>query len=683
MFFNEIIHGTQYYRAPTPLPDEWETDLANFDDFSIDAFQIRINWRWNEKREGEYEFSDIDRLLELAEKYNKKVIMKFLLECAPQYVFDKYSGTRIGPKGEQFHGGAHGAFYGGWRPCFTNPDVQKAAVKFVEKVAERYKDNKNIVLWNAWNEIRNRPVEECFCPHCRKAFGKYLKNKFKTIEKLNSFYGAAEESFENIALPATPHGYWDIYEFKKFKGSDELYKWLKFVYDAVRRYDKTRPIMAHVGVTSGMQDNLRDTCDDYRVSKAVDFWGTSVACESDMSKDGSRMYYFMLNDFLRGVDKNYFVHEIYPGYGMFRSHYDTPFDMKFKLYAALATGSKGLIYWQYRAERVGHENDSAGIMRIDGTPRPVAFETKKFGEQLKKNMKYFVGAEVEKAEIGIVFDFDSNLLSQIDDAGTARDFTFEPKEQVLYYSRSHVGMYKLFKDLNYSVDYLSTGDTEKFNDYKILYFPNYSMLDNKIIPHLEKFLQNGGIVFADEGFGMRTLNTWMQPYDIDCKPLMNAKLIERRTTKEEVIEYKGNKIKIMPYKTEYRVENAKTELAFMDGLPAIQSVKYGKGKMYLFGFSPAYTYYFTDDDNLKDLVKDILLPENLKNEEFASFKAGIMQRRLINGENEIIFIFNNTQESQSFNIIGDVILHQGEGSFENNTLTVPSMNMSYFVRKIK
>ena len=127
MFFDEIIHGTQYYRSPTPLPEEWEEDIANLGDYNLDAFQIRINWRWNERVEGVYDFSDVDRLMVLAEKYNRKVIIKFLLVCAPQYVFDKYEGTRIGPRGELLRGGSHGAFYGGWRPCFTNPLVQAAA----------------------------------------------------------------------------------------------------------------------------------------------------------------------------------------------------------------------------------------------------------------------------------------------------------------------------------------------------------------------------------------------------------------------------------------------------------------------------------------------------------------------------------------------------------------------------
>lgn len=185
---NEFLHATQYYRQPTPLKEEWESDLKRIGEYGLDVIQVRLNWRWNERIEGVYDFADADALIALAEKNNKKVIIKFLLECAPQYVYDKYGGTRIAHDGTKLSPGSHGAFYGGFRPCFTNPYVMERAVKFVEKVAERYSSRKCIVFWNAWNEIRNTPAEECFCPHCRKGFGKYLENKFGTIEKLNEFY---------------------------------------------------------------------------------------------------------------------------------------------------------------------------------------------------------------------------------------------------------------------------------------------------------------------------------------------------------------------------------------------------------------------------------------------------------------------------------------------------------------
>lgn len=680
MFFDEIIHGTQYYRSPTPLPEEWEEDISKLADFNLDAMQIRINWRWNERKEGEYDFSDIDRLMELAEKYNRKVIMKFLLECAPQYVFEKYDGTRIGPRGEFFRPGSHGAFYGGWRPCFTNPGVQKSAIKFVEKVTERYQDRKNIILWNVWNEIRNKPIEECYCPHCRAAFGEYLKKKFGTIENLNDFYHTAEESFETIALPAMAHGYWDMYEFKKFKAGDCLYGYTRFVYDAIRKYDSKRPIMCHVGVTSGFQATLGDMCDDYTVSKSVDFWGTSIPMTTDMSSHNNRLDFMMLNDYLRGVDENYFMHEIYPGLGMFKT-YDTPNSMKYKLYTALSTGAKGLVYWQYRAERVGNENDCAGLMRMDGTPRDVAFAVKEFGDDLKKNMQYLVGTKVKKGDVAIIQDFNSQLMSVIEDGCKCKEFSFDAGNPTRYYRKAHAGMYRLLRNANYNVDYLGVTNIDQIDNYKVVYFPYYTMLDRAIIPHLQRFMENGGIVIADEGFGMRQLNTWMQPYDIDCKPLMTARLQERRLIREEYVEIDGKATAIAPFKSQYRVDDADTLLSFNDNTPALQCVKYGKGKLYLFGFSIGYSYHQSGDKVWEKMIDDILSSVGVEKYAYADFENGIYEKRLVKDDTEVVFIFNNSESEKKIVLDGSVEAFGASATVEGNVMTVPSNQTGYAIVK--
>lgn len=41
--FENIIHATQYYRAPTPKREEWSADISHMSDLHIDTFQIRIN----------------------------------------------------------------------------------------------------------------------------------------------------------------------------------------------------------------------------------------------------------------------------------------------------------------------------------------------------------------------------------------------------------------------------------------------------------------------------------------------------------------------------------------------------------------------------------------------------------------------------------------------------------------
>ncbi len=682
MFFDEIIHGTQYYRTPTPLPEEWESDIANFEKFNLDVMQIRMNWRWNERIEDQYDFSDVDRLLELAEKYNRKVVMKFLLECAPQYIYEKYGGTRIGPKGELLRPGAHGAFYGGWLPCFTNPHVVERATKFVEKCVERYAGNKNIIIWHTWNEIRNKPVEECFCPHCKSAFGKFLEKKYGTIEKLNAHYGAAEESFETINLPVMAHGFWDIYEFKKFKGSQCLYNNLRFVYDAIRKYDKTTPIMSHAGVCSAFQTSIGDVCDDFNVSKAVDFWGTSLPFATNMDTHENRVNMWLLSDYMRSVDKNFFIHEIYPGLGMFK-WYDTPFDMKFKLYTGLSSGAKGLVYWQYRAERVGHEHDCSGIMRMDGSPKDVAYEVRDFGDNLKRDMEYFVKAAPEKPDAAIVYDFNSQLMGEIEEA--SKDIYDLTKESGLhYYNKAHRGMYQLVRDAGYDVDYVGITRPEEFKNYKVLLFPYCTMLDKAIVPYLQEFLENGGIIFADEGFGMRQSNTWMQVYDIDVKPIMDARMIFRRVTKDsDCIDIDGHKTQVMPYVSEYRVDNASVLKRFGNGNGAMFAVNYGKGKLYLNGFSSGFSYFTTQDPSWLQLIDGIMQDVGSKKYALGNFADGVYERRMRFDHGEIIFIFNNSGDDKTMELDGNIISSGADAIVNGNAMTVKSGEIGYAIVEVE
>ena len=647
MKLDKIIHATQYYRTPTPRPNEWEGDISKFEGYNIDAFQIRINWRWNERREGEYDFSDVDALMELAKKYNRKVIIKFLLECAPQYVFDKYNAYIIGPKGEVVRGGAHGAFYGGWRPCFNNPDVRRRAAMFVEKVVERYADCENLILWNVWNEIRNRPIEECFCPNCRREYATYLKNKFGTIEKLNSFYGAAEDSFETIALPSMPHGFWDMYEFKKHKAGDNLSSWLRFVYQAIKKHDTTRPIMTHVGFCAAFQANLGDVCDDFTVSKEVDFYGTSTPCRTKMDKEENRLDFQLLNDYMRCVDPDYFVHEIYPGLGMFYSEYDDEFDMTFKQYSAVSSGAKGVVYWQYRSERVGNEQDCAGLARADGSARDVLNSVKAFGADVHKLSDVLKSATIKPSDVAIVFDFDSKLMGEIEES-CGQLYEFSSGKYDLYYRNSHMGMYRALRRLNYGVDYASTTKPENFKNYKVLYFPYYSMLKPDVAKAIEEFVRDGGIVLADDGFGMRQTNTWFNPYDVELKPVITARVRERRKGDRYHVNYNGKGFDAKLFKTEYAVENADVLMTFDDGTPALQRVSYGKGQIYLFGFSIGYMNFDENNSVTDEFIEKLLGEADIKKYKYSDLANGIYERRMVCADGrELVFLFNTDDEPKS------------------------------------
>ena len=661
----KMLYGTQYYRFPTPLKEEWENDLSKMGNYSLDTFQIRINWRANEIKEDVYNFDDVDELVRLSHKYHKKIIIKFLLECAPQYIFDKYEGTRIGPRGEKIRGGYHGAFYGGWQPCFTNPKIQERAIKFVQEVVKRYKDEDNLLFYNAWNEIRNRPIEDCFCPYCKKEYQSYLKNKYHTIDRLNKFYGATEESFDKIDLPSMPHGFWDIYEFKKFRGEYINYQKVRMVYDAVKAIDKKHQVMCHVGFTSGFQTDICDCVNDFYVSNAVDFWGTSIPFEHHMDTYEQRMDMQLLIDFIRSVNKNFVVHELYPSLGRYIL-YDSPYELKYKIFKILSRGSKGICYWQYRSERVGHENDCSGIMYMNGEPRKVTKSVKEGGDFVHKYDSFLINAETKKNEMAILFDFDSLLLSEIEDASFSPDYTFASIWPMQYYTKAHQGLYRLINACNYEVDYLSTTKLEELKNYKVVFVPSLSMLNKQKSEALEDFVSHGGTLILEDGFGLRQENTWCQPYNIDTK-MMDAWL-EFRMKENKELEYEDIKDPFGPYYSVFRIKDAKVLSKFTDGEPAIQELSYGKGKIIVLGFSLGFTYSDSHRESTKKMLEKLIRDENISKKLYSNIDLGIEENRLSNGNEEMVFLFNTSNDEQKIELREKVLEVCMGNNLEGNSI---------------
>ncbi len=157
--------GVQYYRAPTPLPEEWPLDLPRIRDLGFDFIQVRPQWRWHERREGEFRWEDLDRLFDLCARHGLKVMFQFMLETAPAWLYEKHACFRIDLFGHRILPRGHGAFYvGGWLPCFDHPMVRAEGERFIRAAVERYRSHESLLLWEAWNEPRSRPVGECCCP---------------------------------------------------------------------------------------------------------------------------------------------------------------------------------------------------------------------------------------------------------------------------------------------------------------------------------------------------------------------------------------------------------------------------------------------------------------------------------------------------------------------------------------
>jgi len=151
--------GIQYYRAPTPLAEEWQADLQRIREMGFTFIQVRPQWRWHERCEGKFQWDDLDRLFDLCADNGLQIMFQFMIETAPAWLYEKHRCYRVDLFGNRILPRGHGAFFvGGWLPCFDYPQVRSEAERFIRAAVSRFSQRENLLLWEAWNEPRSRPV---------------------------------------------------------------------------------------------------------------------------------------------------------------------------------------------------------------------------------------------------------------------------------------------------------------------------------------------------------------------------------------------------------------------------------------------------------------------------------------------------------------------------------------------
>ena len=653
---NQFVYGTQYYRAPTPLPKDWETDIQKMEAAGIDTIQLRVQWRKNEPRENEYYFDDIDELFALAEKYGRKVIFKFLMENAPDYIYEKYHGHREGLNGIPLNPGAHGAFYiGGWLPCFDNPEVIRQAEKFVRVMVARYKNRESLLLWNVWNEPRSRPLCECACKHSINSYRKWLRDRFGSISKLNGKFGKGWESFDTVQPPSMPHDYADLYLWRSWS-FDAVADRLRFMYDAVKELDDSRPIISHVGACTAVQDAASDSSDDYLNNSIVDFYGTSLPTAPHINNIIDETQPLLICDWLYSVCGYYWVYELYPDWGDWNEEVSVE-DYLFKVYLSLACGAKGLLYWQYRAERLGCENSLGGLVNIDGSFKQISYESAKVKDFINENEDFLCKASVVYDEIGILYSRQSDLISRIENTGKGL-FNFDLTCDGTYlYNKSIQGIYALFRELGLNCRMIDSRMLEeKLKHIKVLYIPEAFILTEQESKLIIDFINKGGFVVAEEGIGLRQENTWLNyPWPESAwQKVFGAKITQRtHKSKAGAKKLKFNELEIPAGEFMSQIEclDAESLGTWANGTCA---VAWRDNCVYL-GTSLGEAFfnnYETYREEYITLLKSVMTLCAVKTDTL-KLPSGVYVRKLENASQTMSFIFNRTREKQIIELNGE------------------------------
>ena len=491
-----------YYYPEHWDPAQWERDFKNMSAMGFEFTHFaEFAWAQLEPEEGKYDFAWLDRSLELAAKYNLKVILCTSTATPPVWLVRKYPEVlATGEDGRQMdHGSRQHA-------TFSSTFYRQYSFRMIEQLARRYGGDQRVIGWQLDNEPRR------FLDYGKDAPGRFrnwLKERYGTIDALNrswgnAFWSGTYSDFSQIDIPL--HRQWgmnlhqrlDHYRF----ADNETATFLD---------EQARTIRKHITANQWITSNYIPMYDVGYIgaSRELDFESYTrymvYGGDRGIGPRGYRVGVYtriaMANDFFRPLKGMYGVMELQPGQVNWGSINPQPLPgaVRLWLWHVFAGGSKFACTYRYRAPLYGFEAYHYGIVGTDGvTPTPGGKEYAQFiGEirQLRQKADPAAPAPVAYAQrrAGILINTDNiqaiNLNRQTTEWNT--------ESHLLKY-------YRALKSFGAPVDFVR--DTADFNRYPVLVVPAYQMIDEDLIARLTRYAEQGGTLVLSCRTGLQDRN---------------------------------------------------------------------------------------------------------------------------------------------------------------------------------
>jgi beta-galactosidase len=499
---NELTTVGVYYYPEHWDSTQWERDFQNMAKMGFEFTHFaEFAWAQLEPAEGKYDFKWLDRSLQLAAKYNLKVILCTSTATPPVWLVRKHPEVlATGEDGKQMdHGGRQHA-------TFSSNYYRSYSMKMIEELAKRYGKDKRVNGWQLDNEPRKFLDYGIDAP---QRFRDWVKQKYKTIDAVNeawgtNFWSGTYTGFQEINIPL--HSQWGMNLHQRLDhlrfADEETATFLDEQAIVLRKYTSPDQYitsnyipMYDVGYI-GMSKEL-----DFETYTRYMVYGGDRGIGPKGYRVGEYSRIAMANDFFRPLKGTYGIMELQPGQVNWGSINPQPLPgaMRLWLWHVFAGGSKLTCTYRYRAPLYGYEAYHYGIVGTDGvTPTVGGQEFSQFIQDIAKLRKnYDAKAQLPKPYLqrktGILFNADNvmgiNLNKQTTEWNTENHF---------------LKYYKAVKSFGAPVDFVR--DTTNFSDYPVLLVPAYQMIDQQMIDKLTRYAENGGNLVMTTRTGLQDRN---------------------------------------------------------------------------------------------------------------------------------------------------------------------------------
>jgi len=450
------------YNPEQWTPDVWAEDARLMREAGVNLVAINIfGWAQIEPRKGEFDFSQLDAILEVLHSNGIAVNLgtgtssppPWLSTEAPESLPMMMDGTR------RYFGGRQ-AF------CPSSTFFRERAVILVEQVARRYGQHPAVKLWHVSNEIGCHNAH-CYCDDSAEAFRDWLVAKYETLDAVNTAWGTTFWSqrysdWQQIGTPrltVSTSNPSQTLDFMRFS-SDALLDLYK-AEEAVLREHSALPVTTNFMVTAHIRNqdywawapHMDLIANDHYLDHRLDEPGAELAFAADLTRG------------LAGGDPWLLMETSTSSVNWQpRNAAKAPRELIRNALTHVARGADGISFFQWRASLQGSEKFHSAMLPHTGTDTKVWREAVELGAILE-SITEVAGSRVV-ADVAVIFDWQ---------AWWATDLDSHPSESVRYLTEMHRAHAALTRS-GYTVDFVAPG--APLDAYKLVVVPClYSVID--------------------------------------------------------------------------------------------------------------------------------------------------------------------------------------------------------------
>ena len=473
----KILYGGDYN------PEQWDAavrtkDMELLPKAGVDIVTLNVfSWAALQPNEDTYDFSDLDAIMDMVTAAGMNVCLATATATHPAWMARKYPDVlRVDVDGRKRDFGSR------QNSCPNSPTYRTYSVRLAQKLAERYGNRPNVLAWHISNEYGGL----CYCENCRSAFHEWLKEKYKTIQALNTawntaFWGHTYYDWDEIAVPSHISERWPV---NRTSCQIQTIDYYRFQTDSILacfrlEADALKAITPHIPVTTNLMSTYPEL-DYHRWGPHMDF----ISWDNYPYPDEPYTRTAMNHEVMRGckIEKPFALMEQTPSVTNWQPYNSLkrPGVMRLMSYQAIAHGADTVMFFQMRRSRGCCEKWHGAIIDHNGRADTRVFkEVQALGEELKALGGTLLGS-LEQARIALLFDWNC-MWSIMFTSGPSTDYD---------YTKEVFSWFDAISRQNFPVAVIDPHDS--FEPYDVIVAPALYMVSDETGKRIEDFVQRGG-----------------------------------------------------------------------------------------------------------------------------------------------------------------------------------------------